>query len=456
MAARVSLAFVAVLAVALACAGAVSLYLVRQAAANNTRRLVLQQTVDLAHREQTLNKTNKDASQIIADVLPLLSSIAGIKQASIVETSAKGAFIDAVPKLDFSPSAIDARELTAGKVTSGIDRPLAFAAVPLFSAGGITVSFLLAREISYSDASISTFLLAGGIALLVAALAAAVISRRVARRVVAAAGAAQQIAAGDFSTRLVASRHDYAELATLSSSLNQMAAHLEDLRDLDRQFLLSVSHDLRTPLTSIRGYAEAIAEGVTPDAGRAAAVVLAEAIRLERLIGDLLDLARLDAHQFSLHPARIDAGAAVGEAAGALRYEFEAVGIALEISTAPGLWIDADRDRLGQIVANLTENALKFAHHTVAVTCARASPGTIVLAVSDDGPGIDPVDLPRVFERHFTSSRFPARVAGTGLGLAIVAELAAAMHGALEVTSPVAAGRGTRITVSLPGTGARS
>jgi two-component system sensor histidine kinase BaeS len=456
MAARITLAFVTVLAVALTLAGAVSLLLVRHAASDNTRRLVLQQTVDLARREQTLFKTEKNASQIVTEVLPLISSVAGIRQASIVTTSAQGVFVDAVPKLDFSARAIDTRALAAGHATSGLAGNLAFAAVPLVSADGVHLSFLLARQVSNSDASVSYFVLAGGISLLVAAAAAVVISRRVARRVVAAAGAAEQIASGDFSTRLAASRHDYVELATLSTSLNQMAEHLEDLRDLDRQFLMSVSHDLRTPLTSIRGYAEAIAEGVTPDAARAASVVVAEAIRLERLIGDLLDLARLDAHQFSLHLARVDAGEVVAEAAGALRYECDAAGVALAISIAGELGLEADRDRLGQIVANLTENALKFARSTVEVSCAPVAPDTIALTVTDDGPGIDPADLPRIFERHFSSSRFPARSAGSGLGLAIVAELVAAMHGRIEVISPAAEGHGTRITVSLAGTASAS
>ena len=456
MGARITLAFVTVLAVALALAGGVSLYLVRHAAADNTRHLVLRQTVDLARREQTLAKTTANAPQIIADVLPLLSSIAGISQASIVTTSARGSFVGAVPKLDFSDRALDTKDLAAGRTVSGIDHGLAFAAVPLFSAGGVHLAFLLARPVSYSDASVSYFLLAGGISLLVAAAAAVVISRRIARRVVAAAGAAGRIAGGDFSTRLAAARHDYAELATLSASLNQMAARLEDSRNLDRQFLMSVSHDLRTPLTSIRGYAEAIAEGVTPDAARAASVVVAEAIRLERLIGDLLDLARLDAHQFSLHLARVDAGEVVAEAAGALRYECDAAGVALAISIAGELGLEADRDRLGQIVANLTENALKFARSTVEVSCAPVAPDTIALTVTDDGPGIDPADLPRIFERHFSSSRFPARSAGSGLGLAIVAELVAAMHGRIEVISPAAEGHGTRITVSLAGTASAS
>jgi len=448
MGARVTLAFVAVLAVALTLAGAVSLYLVRSAAADNTRRLVLAQTIDLARREQALYRTNKDASQIIAAVVPLVASIAGITQAAIVTTSAGGAFVDAVPKLDFSPRALDCRELSDGHATSGIDQGLAFAAVPLVSAGGVHLSFLLARRVSNSDASVWYFVLAGGISLLVAAAAAAVISRRVARRVVAAAGAAERIAGGDFSTRVSAGSRDYAELATLSSSLNQMAAHLEDLRDLDRQFLLSVSHDLRTPLTSIRGYAEAIAEGVTPDAAQAASVVVTEANRLERLIGDLLDLARLDAHQFSLHVDSLDAGVAVAAAAGALRYEFDTAGVELRISAAPGTMIAADRDRLGQVVANLVENALKFAARTVAVSVTEDA-ARVAVSVTDDGPGIDAADLPHIFERHFSSSRFSARSAGTGLGLAIVAELVTAMGGELAVVSPVEGGHGTRITVSL-------
>ena len=448
MGARITLAFVAVLAVALTLAGGVSLYLVRHAAADNTRRLVLAQTINLARREQTLYKTDTNASQIISALVPLLSSIAGIKQAAIVTTSAKGAFVNAVPRLDFSARAIDAKALTAGHATSGISLDIAFAAVPLISADGVHLSFLLARTVSNSDASVWYFVLAGGISLLVAAAAATVISRRVARRVVAATDAAERIAGGDFSTRVAASRRDYAELATLSAALNQMAARLEDLRDLDRQFLLSVSHDLRTPLTSIRGYAEAIAEGVTPDTARAASVVVAEAIRLERLIGDLLDLARLDAHQFSLQLARLDAGAVVAEAAGALRYEFDAAGVALDVQATDGSWVEADADRLGQIVTNLAENALKFAAASVVVSCAPAA-GTVAITVADDGPGIDPKDLGHVFERHFSSSRYPARAAGTGLGLAIVAELVAAMQGELAVTSPADAGHGTRITVSL-------
>jgi len=450
MRARITLAFVAVLAVALTLAGGVSLYLVRHAAADNTRRLVLAQTINLARREQTLYKTDTNASQIISALVPLLSSVAGIKQAAIVTTSAKGAFVNAVPRLDFSARAIDAKALTAGHATSGISRGLAFAAVPLISADGVHLSFLLARTVSNSDASVWYFVLAGGISLLVAAAAAMVISRGVARRVVAATGAAERIAGGDFSTRVAASRRDYAELATLGAALNQMAAHLEDLRDLDRQFLLSVSHDLRTPLTSIRGYAEAIVEGVTPDTARAASVVVAEAIRLERLIGDLLDLARLDAHQFSLRLARLDAGAVVAEAAEALRYEFDAAGVALDVQAADGSWVEADADRLGQIVTNLAENALKFAAALVVVSCAPAA-GMVAITVADDGPGIDPKDLGHIFERHFSSSRFPARAAGTGLGLAIVAELVAAMQGELAVTSPADASHGTRITVSLAG-----
>jgi signal transduction histidine kinase len=187
---------------------------------------------------------------------------------------------------------------------------------------------------------------------------------------------------------------------------------------------------------------------VTPDTAQAASIVVTEAVRLERLIGDLLDLARLGAHQFSLHTARLDAGRVVAEAAGALRYQFDAAGVGLQVSAVEGAFVEADPDRLAQIVANLVENALKFAASAVAVSCELGR-SAVTVAVTDDGPGIDPADLGHVFERHFSSSRFPARAAGSGLGLAIVAELVTAMHGGLEVTSPTAAGRGTCIAVSL-------
>jgi signal transduction histidine kinase len=112
------------------------------------------------------------------------------------------------------------------------------------------------------------------------------------------------------------------------------------------------------------------------------------------------------------------------------------------------LWADADPDRVGQVIANLIENALKFAASRVEVGVERIGEW-IALWVADDGPGVSPDDLPHIFERHYSSDRVPARKLGVGLGLAIVAELASAMGGVVDAQSPVADGRGARMVLWL-------
>jgi two-component system, OmpR family, sensor kinase len=221
-------------------------------------------------------------------------------------------------------------------------------------------------------------------------------------------------------------------------------------RGLERDFLLSVSHDLRTPLTSIGGYAEAIADGTVEsreDQKRAAEVIEAEARRLERLVADLLDLARLDAHEFSLTPRPVDAAEVVGEAVDAFEPAAREIDVELGVNRPSSAPVDADPERLGQVVANLVENALKYARTRVTVGVSSAN-GTLELRVDDDGPGIDPDDLPRVFDRLYTSRSAPGRKVGTGLGLAIVRELSAAMGGTADVVSLDS--HGTRFVVRIP------
>jgi len=229
-----------------------------------------------------------------------------------------------------------------------------------------------------------------------------------------------------------------------------MAEALARARGLERQFLLAVSHDLRTPLTSIRGYAEAIADGTVEgmDARiRAADVISSESRRLERLVADLLDLARLDAHQFSLHPAPVDVRAVVQDAVEAFGPAAADIGVSLVVMPGAPVAATLDAQRLAQIVANLVENALKFATTRVAVGVV-AVDDRVELHVDDDGAGIAPADLPRVFERLYTSRTVPGRTLGTGIGLAIVRELALAMGGDARV-EPIDS-VGTRFVVTFP------
>jgi two-component system sensor histidine kinase BaeS len=360
-----------------------------------------------------------------------------------------------VTRADLDPVA-----LAAGHVLSGSRGQIVWVAQPLTPEPEGTLVLIATRRIGF-------FALGrlGGIlfvAAVVAALVGAAVSlwlvRRLTRPLQAMERTARAIAGGDLDARVGLPASDVDdELASVGAAIDTMAAELGRHRVLERAFLMSISHDLRTPLTSIRGYAEAVAEGAADDEEsrrRAATIIEAEARRLERLVADLLELARLDAREFSLHPGPIDVAEVARHAALALEPAAREAGLRLVVAGEPGpLMATADPERLAQVVANLVENALKYAGTTVEVAVRPAPPGPagagggVEIGVADDGPGIDPDDLPRVFERLYTSRRQPGRKVGTGLGLAIVRELVSAMGGHVSVAAT--AQGGTRFVVTL-------
>jgi two-component system sensor histidine kinase BaeS len=293
---------------------------------------------------------------------------------------------------------------------------------------------------------------AAGLAVALGATVAAVLGRRLARPVLAAEGAASRLAAGDLGVRLPepapGSQPD--ELGRLALALNQLAASLEHSRLAEQRFLLSVSHDLRTPLTSIRGYADALADGTLDDVDRGVAVIQREALRLERLVRDLLDLARLESHQFRLEPVRLDLADVAVRAAQASAAAGSARGVEVVAIAEGPVPVVGDPDRLAQVTANLVENGLKFASRQVVVAAGADASGPW-LTVSDDGPGIDEADRPHVFERLYVGRSRPTRAeSGSGLGLAIVRELVS-LHGG-TVAVEARDGGGTRMAVRLPPT----
>ncbi len=333
---------------------------------------------------------------------------------------------------------------------------------------------LLTRDVGSLGPSWGYFILAGGAALLIAALIAWQMSRRMARPLVEATEATGRIAGGDLESRVPVRKHDYPEFASLAGSINDMAQRLDDSRARERHLLLAVSHDLRTPLTSIRGFAEAIKDGAIDDSGRAADVIIAESRRLERLVGDLLDLTKLEAHQLSINLRPTDAAEVVSTTAEGFRPTAARAGldIALRVpataNTDPDTHADefglrpttassalppvaADPDRLAQLVANLIENACNFARTriTIGLDDAGSPGGGCVITIDDDGPGIAPGDLQHVFERFYQADRGRNRLVGSGLGLAIVAELAAAMGGTVRAVSPIGPDGGSRFEVTL-------
>jgi two-component system, OmpR family, sensor kinase len=286
-------------------------------------------------------------------------------------------------------------------------------------------------------------LIAAGAGISLAALAAFGLARRIARPVRRVVDASRHLAR-ERDPGPVPIEGAY-EIASLAQAFNDMAEQLAKARAAEKQFLLSVSHELKTPLTAIRGYAEGVSEGAF-DVDEAVATILSEAARLERLVRDLLDLARINRTDFSIHREPLDLAETAREAV--RRYEGHAreFGVTLEAfvpAPAPAI---GDPDRIMQVASNLIENALRLTppHGVVRVS---AEPGALI--VEDSGPGLEQEDLPRAFERFYLYSRYVSdRPVGTGLGLSIVKELTQGMGGSVEVQSTP--GRGTRFTVRLP------
>jgi len=268
---------------------------------------------------------------------------------------------------------------------------------------------------------------AGG---LLAAGAALLLARRIVRPVARVAEAARSLARGRHPDPVPV--EGAVELATLAESFNDLALQLRRAQEAERSFLLSVSHELKTPLTAIRGYAEAVEDGAI-DPREAAATVAQEAARLERLVKDLLDLARMNRTDFSVHLAEIDLGDVAEDAVRRYQKQADAFGVRLSASIDGPAPAVADADRVLQVISNLVENALRLTPAGGEVRVV-AAPGQ--LRVEDTGPGLADEDRERAFERFYLHERYGReRPVGTGLGLAIVKELTNAMGGRVEVAS---------------------
>ena len=284
-------------------------------------------------------------------------------------------------------------------------------------------------------------------------LAGVLLGRRLARPIRNAGIAAARLSAGDRSVRL--SVEPPAEVERLAVSINELAEALTTSEGRQREFLLSISHELRTPLTTIRGYAEALTDGVV-DQESAEAVgrtILSEAERLDRLVADLLSLARLEAADFAIEPADVDLSDLIraAELAFAPRCARHGVRLRVEQPHHP-IMVRTDPVRLRQIVDGLVENALRVVPPGQPIVLAvSAGPHHAVVEVRDGGPGLTDDDLAVAFERGALYQRYQGiRKVGSGLGLALVAALARRLGGTIEAGH--APEGGAAFTVYLPHT----
>ena len=282
-----------------------------------------------------------------------------------------------------------------------------------------------------------------------AILLAALISRNIARPLQRVAEAATAVARGDYSAQAPVSGPP--EARSLAKSFNRMTAQVLATNTAQRDFLGNVSHDLKTPLTSIQGYAQAILDGAAEDTGAAAQIIHEEAGRLNRMVVELTDLERLQAGRLSMASDRIDMAQLCDGVTQSLLVVAEKRRIRLESSSEPVGRIIGDGDRLAQVLMNLISNALKYtpAGGSVRVRVSGEGAG-VAVSILDSGIGIPRDELPRVFERFYQVDRARGPQRGTGLGLAIAREIVEAHGGTIGVESG-GRGEGAEFRVWLPG-----
>lgn len=272
------------------------------------------------------------------------------------------------------------------------------------------------------------------------------LSRRVTKPVLALSHATDEVAARRYAADLPASSSSD-EIAHLTDRFREMTGRLAEAEAHERNFLVRVSHELRTPITAIRGHVAALREGLAADPESMEAsleVIRAATDRLARLIGDLVDLARLDAHSFTLDEEEVELRRLVEQGYQSFAEEARRRRIRYELALGADPVVTTDGDRVLQIVSNLLSNAFSWTPDGGSIMLALAQEdGSVSVAVTDSGPGISPDDRNRVF-RPFVSENGE----GTGLGLAISLELAQALGGELTLDSAV--GRGSRFELRLP------
>lgn len=317
--------------------------------------------------------------------------------------------------------------------------------------GTALIWLLLSATGAVDSAPFARIISAVGLLLGVAAvIAAATALRRLtapATRIVQAAG---RIEGGDFSARVPV--RGPSELRSVARAFNAMSGRLEADEARRRSVLADVAHELRTPITVIRGQVEGIVDGLYPADPEHLRPVLAATRSLEVLVDDLRTLALAEAGGLPLHREPVDIGILVHDAIETSRDTAGRQRIRLVAAVEPpGLTINADPVRLRSVLANLVGNALRHGHAGGTVRIGATGLGDQVrITVDDDGEGISPELLPRVFERFVKG---PAS-GGSGLGLAIVRDIVEAHGGAVTITSEHA--EGTSVTVTLPAAGADS
>lgn len=311
------------------------------------------------------------------------------------------------------------------------------------SAVRLTALQLLFRTIGWY------FLWGGLIAVIVAFILTLFLSRRILSPVKALSRAAAKLGGGDFKQRVKIT--DSGELSELGDTFNSMAADLERAEKVRRNMVADVAHELRTPISNIRGYLEAVQDGVVQMDADTIRTIAEEANLLSRLVDDLQELSLAEAGEIKLNRQEIDLKELINQTTAAIQAQAKEKNIllttALQANLAP---VDVDSQRIKQVLSNLLENAIVYTPHSGSVTVEAAQQeGWIEISVLDNGEGIPADELPLIFERFYRVDKSRSRrTGGHGLGLTIARRLVEAHGGKIEAQSEP--GKGSRFSFTVP------
>jgi signal transduction histidine kinase len=358
--------------------------------------------------------------------------------------------------INVSPAAMpqDISRLTTGGFSTLGGAPFIYAAYPLSAqnsqaTGASSLVLAVPRPSTLSVLGSLTwpFLLAAGISLVISLLISLWLGSSIYRPLNGVKSAAQRVAQGDYSERVP--EKGPPEVKALAVSFNHMAGEVEQSQMRLRHFVADVSHELKSPLTSIQGFAQALLDGTAGDEetrAKAARIIDSESRRLKRQVDELLELSRMQSGQARLVKESVDITDVLSRSMEIYAVQAREKGVELHLYTEPGLTVMGDADRLEQVFNNLLDNAIKNSPSGSPVNVTGRRGGDMVrVTVADSGPGIPADQLDHVFERFY---QVPGVRTGVGLGLTIAREIVLAHGGTIEVSSQP--GEGARFTVSLP------
>jgi signal transduction histidine kinase len=303
---------------------------------------------------------------------------------------------------------------------------------------------------AFQDALIEALLVAGGVAFIAAFAVSLFVTGRIVQPIRHLVQASRSIAAGHYAERVPSTTMD--ELGELATNFNAMAAELEATERRRQELIGNVAHELRTPVATLEGYLEGLLDGVIAPSDQTWAKLLDEAGRLRRLIADLQELSRAEAHQIPFTFETLDPHRLVQAAVERLAGQFEEKGLTFTIDLPAGLpTVRADRDRSIQVLTNLLTNALRYTPAPGSVRLSvRPVDGAVAFTVTDSGIGITPEHLPHLFERFYRVDKSRSRaLGGSGIGLTIARALVEGMGGRIWATS-AGIGQGATFGFTLP------